>query len=79
MLPCVTPTQQQPQPNNTARNITIIVVVAAVVVVCILTVACLGPIGLFAWIADRQMDWFEEQSSDMPFPIKPAVSALLPG
>jgi hypothetical protein len=49
------------------------------VVVCIVTVACLGPLGLFAWILDRQMDWFEEQSRDMPFMIKPAVSALLPG
>lgn len=79
MLPRVTPTPQQPRPDNTARNITIIVAVAAVLIVCIVAVACLGPIGLFAWISDRQMDWFEEQSSDMPFMIKSVASALLAG
>ncbi|WP_155372795.1 hypothetical protein [Catellatospora vulcania] len=45
----------------------------------IVAAACLGPIGLFAWISDLQTDWFEEQSGDMPFMVKSAVSALLPG
>ncbi|WP_186315499.1 hypothetical protein [Catellatospora sichuanensis] len=75
----MTPTP--PQPDNTARNITVIVAIAAVAIVCIVAVACLGPLGLFAWMADRQMDWFEEQSSDMPMPgfvLRSAVFALLP-
>lgn len=58
-------THPQPSPDRTGRNVVIIVAVAAVLVVCIVAVACLGPLGLFAWLADRQMDWFEEQA-DMP-------------
>jgi hypothetical protein len=36
-----------------------------IVIVCGVLLACLIPFGLFAWIADRQMDWFEEQSPPM--------------
>ena len=31
-------------------------------VLCLVAIVCLGPLGLFAWIFDRQMDTFEEQS-----------------
>ncbi|MFC7762782.1 hypothetical protein ACFQY4_35580 [Catellatospora bangladeshensis] len=59
-----------PQPDEQSRKILTVAVVVTVVL-CVLTlcavVVCVGPFALFAWFADRQMDWFEEQSGT-PFP-----------
>ena len=39
-----------------------VIVGLAVFALCLVAIVCLGPLGLFAWIADRQMDEFERNS-----------------
>ncbi|GAA1626080.1 hypothetical protein GCM10009679_33910 [Saccharothrix algeriensis] len=60
-----------PQPDEQSRKILTVAVVVTVVLcvltLCAVVVVCVGPFALFAWFADRQMDWFEEQSGT-PFP-----------
>jgi hypothetical protein len=46
-------------------------------VLCLVAIVCLGPLGLFAWIFDRQADLFEEQAPH--FQLIAAVSAIVRG
>ncbi len=70
----------QPLPNNHTKILIWTLIGVAIFVLCLTFVVFLGPFVMFAWIADRQADWFERQGPELNFIWMPASlpSRVLP-